>query len=122
MPDSPGRLLAVGRGCSFVLYGLMILGLCAWQLIRPAGPLYVIWLIQLLPLLIFLPGMLRDSSRAYIGLCFVLLLYFIKSVEGVFSTARTWIDFWLLSGSVILFISAMMTSRWLQQAQMSRDN
>ncbi len=34
----------------------------------------VIWLGKLLPLLLFLPGMLRDRLRSYIWLCFVCLL------------------------------------------------
>lgn len=112
---SEPRHLLLARRCTIACWGLMILGLSAWQLTRPQGPIYVLWFIQLLPLAIFIPGMLRNNPRAYIGLCFVLLLYFIKAVEGVFSPARAWIDFWLLSGSVVLFISAMLTSRWLQR-------
>lgn len=112
------RRLLLARRFTLVCWGLLIAGLCVWQMSRPQGPIYVLWLVQLFPLLIFLPAMLRDNPRAYIGLCFVLLLYFIKAVEGMFSPARAWIDFWLLCGSVVLFISAMMTSRWLQRAQL----
>lgn len=109
------RTLRWARFCSLVVWGLLILGLCAWQLTRTQGPAYVPWAVQIVPLLIFLPAMLRGNPRAYIGLCFVLLFYFIKAVEGLFSPARAWIDYWLLGGSVVLFISAMLTSRWLQR-------
>lgn len=115
MADIRNRLVAARR-CSFVCWGLLVFGLSVWQLTRPQGPAYFLWLVQLLPLLIFFPAMRRDNPRGYIGLCFVLLLYFVKAVEGVFSPARAWIDFWLLGGSVVLFISAMLTSRWLQLA------
>lgn len=94
---------------------LLVAGLSLWQIIRPGGPLYVLWVVQLIPLVMFVPGLLRDNPRAYIGLCFVLLLYFIKGVEGVFHPARTWIDYLLLILSVFLFITAMLTSRWLQR-------
>ena len=110
------------RAYTLAGWALLLVGLCLWQLTRPAGPQYLLWLVQLLPLAIFLPEMLRNNSRAYIGLCFVLLLYFIKAVEGVFSPARAWIDFWLLGWSTTLFISAMLTSRWLQLAQSHRNS
>lgn len=116
MADGMSRRLRVARRCSLVCWGLLVLGFCVWQLTRPQGTDYLLWLVQLLPLLIFIPAMRRDNPRGYIGLCFVLLLYFIKAVEGLFSPARAWIDFWLLGGSVVLFISAMLTSRWLQMA------
>ena len=45
---------------------------------------WIIWVAYLLPLLIFLPGMLRDRLRSYIWLCFVVLLYFIRLVERLF--------------------------------------
>jgi len=45
---------------------------------------WIIWVAYLLPLLIFLPGMLRDRLRSYIWLCFVTLLYFIRLVERLF--------------------------------------
>jgi uncharacterized membrane protein len=114
MPDS--RPLLWARRCTLVGLGFLVLGFCAWQITGPHGPRYFLWFVQLLPLAIFVPGLLRDNPRAYIGLCFVLLLYFIKAVEGLFSPLRAWIDFWLLGCSVVLFISAMLTSRWLQRA------
>jgi uncharacterized membrane protein len=116
MDETESLRLRVARRCSLVCWGMMLLGLSAWQLTRPTGPAYFLWMVQLLPLVIFIPALWRGNPRAYIGLCFVLLLYFIKAVEGVFSPARAWIDFWLLGGSVVLFISAMLTSRWLQMA------
>jgi uncharacterized membrane protein len=46
---------------------------------------WIIWLAYLLPLLIFLPGMLRDRLRSYVWLCFVVLLYFVRLVERLFA-------------------------------------
>jgi uncharacterized membrane protein len=46
---------------------------------------WVVWLGLLLPLLIFVPGMLRDKLRSYIWLCFVSLLYFMRLVVALFA-------------------------------------
>ncbi|MHA7817067.1 MAG: DUF2069 domain-containing protein [Pseudohaliea sp.] len=46
---------------------------------------WIIWVAYLLPLLIFLPGMLRDRLRSYVWLCFVVLLYFVRLVERLFA-------------------------------------
>lgn len=114
--------LVIARNLTFALYGAILIAFCAWQLTRPGGPSYFPWIVQMVPLLIFLPGLLRNNPRAYIGLCFVLLLYFIKAVEGVFSPARAWIDYALLTLTVVLFIVSMLTSRWLQRPQKNAES
>lgn len=93
------------------LYVALIGIICVWQLSRPEGPNVTIWALQLLPLLVFLPAVLRGWPRGLIGLCFVLLLYFVRAVEGVMASNRAWIDWGLLGLSVLLFICAMLASR-----------
>ena len=44
-----------------------------------------VWLIRVLPLVLFMPGVARGSLRAVIWLCFVLLFYFISAVELIFA-------------------------------------
>ena len=73
---------------------------------------WVIWLVYLLPLLIFLPGMLRDSLRSYIWLCFVCLLYFMRLVEHLFAEPGTPLAVIGTIAVVTLFIAAMMYVRW----------
>lgn len=113
MPDKTPKPLT--RQLTLVLYGLLLASFCLWQILLADGPKYFLWIVQMVPLLIFLPGLLRDNPRVYIGLCFVLLLYFIKAVEGVFSPARDWLDYVLLVVTVTLFIVSMMASRHLQR-------
>jgi uncharacterized membrane protein len=72
----------------------------------------VIWLGKLLPLLIFLPGMLADRLRTFIWLCFVCLLYFIASVERLFAQPESWLAITGMVAVVLLFSSAMMYVRW----------
>lgn len=108
------KWLTLGLCVSFILSFVL------WQALRELGGSWVILLFQIVPLLIFIPAMKRNNPRAYIGLCFVILLYFIKGVEGVFHPAMAWIDVSTLCFSVTLFISAMMASRWLQFAQVQQ--
>lgn len=76
---------------------------------------WIIWLAVLLPLLIFLPGMLQDQLRSYIWLCFVLLLYFMRLVVALFESPDSPIAIAGMVGVVVLFISAMMYVRWRAQ-------
>lgn len=109
------KKLVIGRAITWLLYGGLILAYSIWQLTRAGGPIYFFWAVQLLPLLLVLPGIKANNPRSYIWLCFLLLLYFIKGFDGVISPSREWIDYLVLSVSVLLFLSAMFTSRWLAQ-------
>lgn len=71
------------------------------------------WLVSIFPLLIFLPGLLRPTHRTYSWMCFVLLMYFLFIIPLLMSSWH-W-RYWIMTGLVsTLFITAMMTSRWLQ--------
>lgn len=107
----------LARTTTLVLYFAFLASFILWQWVRPQGASIGLLIIQSLPLLIFLPGLLKDNPRTHIGLCFVVLLYFIKGVEGVFHPARSWFDIALIVFSVSIFISSMLTSRWLQHTQ-----
>ncbi|WP_235964937.1 DUF2069 domain-containing protein [Sediminihaliea albiluteola] len=72
---------------------------------------WVFWLAKLLPLLIFLPGMLRDNLRSYIWLCFVTLLYFIALVERLFALPGNGLAIVGMVAVVTLFCAAMIYVR-----------
>lgn len=76
-----------------------------------------LWLVQCLPLLIFIPGLWQERFRTYSWICFVILLYFTWSVVNVMSPFIRWHDVLVVALSVIMFITAMMASRWLQYWQ-----
>jgi len=67
---------------------------------------------KLLPLLLFVPGMMRDNLRSFIWLCFVCLLYFISLVTRSFADPESLRSALGLVSVVILFISAMLYVRW----------
>ena len=89
-----------------VLFGQQVID--AWQ----GGAPWIIWLGKLLPLLLFLPGMLRDNLRSYIWLCFVSLLYFIALVERIFAAHGDPQVVVGLVAVVVLFCAGMLYVRW----------
>ena len=80
----------------------------AWILAVP----WIIWLGTVLPLVIFLPGMLRDNLRSYIWLCFVSLLYFVALVVRLFAQPDNLLLALSLLCVVTVFIAAMLYVRW----------
>lgn len=75
------------------------------------------WTTLLVPcatLLVFLPGILSQRPRSYDWLCFVILLHFTVGVTNAMSPQSAWQDYLQILLSVLLFVSAMMTSRWLK--------
>lgn len=107
--------------CANLSYAALLGVLTVWALWNPAGFALVLWAIACVPLLILWPGMRKKRYRSYSWLCFVILLYFVKAVEGSLSSVASWIDFTMLVLSVIIFISAMLTSRWLQYTQVQHS-
>ena len=111
----PGRgavssLAARSRRVTWCAWGALFLqqGLDAW--VRQAP--WIIWLAVLLPLLVFLPGMLRDNLRSYIWLCFVCLLYFMRLVEALFARPDDLLAACGMVAVVVLFLGAMLYVRW----------
>jgi uncharacterized membrane protein len=83
----------------------------AWEHQAP----WFIWALKLLPLLIFLRGMLKDNLRSYIWLCFVCLGYFLILVQRVFAQPDSLLVISGLTAVVILFTAAMLYVRWRAQ-------
>jgi len=76
------------------------------------GAPWIIWVAVLLPLLIFVPGMLRDNLRSFIWVCFVSLLYFMRLVVSLFANPGNPVAIIGMVAVVVLFCSAMMYVRW----------
>ncbi|MCB1688700.1 MAG: DUF2069 domain-containing protein [Halioglobus sp.] len=73
---------------------------------------WFIWVFKILPLLLFLPGMLKDNLRSFIWLCFVCLGYFLILVQRVFAQPDNVSVICGLVAVVVLFIAAMLYVRW----------
>ncbi|MFZ1292921.1 MAG: DUF2069 domain-containing protein, partial [Pseudomonadales bacterium] len=80
------------------------------------------WVISIGPLIVFLPGLLRGAWKTYLWLCFVLLAYFMFTVDELFRTpadSREWLE---LLCNVILFNAAMFYARWRQREIAGRSS
>jgi len=78
-----GRASAVAHCLIWVAWGVLVVQQLADAWLHQAP--WIVWLAYCLPLLIFLPGMLRDKLRSYIWLCFISLLYFTRLVVNLFA-------------------------------------
>jgi uncharacterized membrane protein len=104
------RQVAWSGGLLWLAWGVLFLQQAAdaWVYEMP----WLFWLVKLLPLLIFLPGMRADNLRSYIWLCFVCLLYFITLVERLFAQPGEALPIIGTTAVVTLFIAAMLYVRW----------
>lgn len=80
----------------------------AWAMQAP----WFIWVVKILPLLLFLPGMLKDNLRSFIWLCFVCLGYFLVLVQRIFAQPDNLLVIGGLVAVVVLFNAAMLYVRW----------
>jgi len=103
--------LRTARALNWACYLGLLLLFIARNLFLPGGSL-ALWLVQTVPLLLVLPGLLQRHFRAYLWLCFILLLYITNGALHVTMPDRDWQHGILLVLSLTLFFSAMMTSRW----------
>lgn len=76
------------------------------------GAPWFIWLLKLGPLLLFLPGMMRDNLRSYIWVSFVSLGYFILIVQRLFAQPDSYYAIGSLLAVVVLFTASMLYVRW----------
>lgn len=109
---------------SGILVWVLYAGLLAVQtfytlIIPPMGktPNAVVWVFFMAPLLVFLPFMLKQSAKAYIGLCIVLLLYFLLAIVNVVRPDFGYSAYLELFFSVSLLVATMVHVRFLQQAR-----
>ena len=97
---------------------LIVLTLTTWWLHQEGRqPSLTIWLVRIVPLLVFVPGMLKRNLRSLAWLCFVVLMYFMIAVTEAMSPLRVWINYVEVFLSVAIFLTAMMTIRWQAQAK-----
>lgn len=101
---------------------LLLLLLIVWHVFilptsaSPKNTLIILNL-HLIPLLAFLPGLLRKKHRVHVWLCFFILLYFCQGVVNAFSLPHVLGRLGLLEALLTsgLFTTAMMAARYLSQ-------
>lgn len=88
-----------------------LLALQALDSLQHQAP-WFIWMVKLMPLLLFLPGMLRDNLRSYIWVSFVSLGYFVLLVLRLFAQPDSYYGISGMIAVVVLFIATMLYVRW----------
>jgi uncharacterized membrane protein len=71
----------------------------------------LIWLIQVIPVLIFLPGLHRQRVRSYAWMTFVILLYFMHAVLAAFDPGRRIFGFVEIGLCAVMFLFLILYIR-----------
>lgn len=109
----------LARRVTLISFALLLIGLTGSVFSGDTSPRLLI--LVLLPLLIFLPGILKSQPRSLILLCFVSLLYFCVITLNVFKSDRSIYDILTLVSVVVLFIVSMFFSRWQKKLNYQED-
>ncbi|SFX51365.1 DUF2069 domain-containing protein [Marinospirillum alkaliphilum] len=98
-------------GSYFALLAILLAGIVIYPL--PEGArLWIILPVLWLPLLVFLPGILKRNPRTHAWLCFVCLVYFMQGVTTFIVPGKAGIGALQALITVVLFSAAMMYGRW----------
>ena len=106
------KKLKIGRQITHGCYVLLLLVLTANSLVKSQPVIILVF--TLVPLLIFIPGLIKENYKSISLLCFITLPYFIVAVNHLFAPNYHWLDLLELIIVVVLFHSTMMFSRWKQ--------
>jgi uncharacterized membrane protein len=104
------NLRSIAARVTWLSYSVLLLQQTADAWVHQAP--WFIWVLKVMPLLLFLPGMRKDNLRTYIWLCFVCLGYFMILVQRLFAQPDSLQVSIGLFAVVLLFIAAMLYVRW----------
>ena len=104
----------VSLACFFGLIALLCVYYLMFANLHGARP-WVILLIELVPLMFVVPGMLMGSPRGHSFTCYVVNLYLIKGALAAFDPNRQVFGILEIAASVAVFVSAMLFVRWRYQ-------
>lgn len=105
--------LRITRWLSLLSYlGLMALLTIATALAYDGKPMWSLLALQLLPLLILLPGILFGNARGHAWALFAINLYFIQGVLSAFHPALTLFALLECGLTLLFFCAAMMYTRY----------
>ena len=112
-PALPENLRRTRRLALSAYFGLLLYFFANTAIVTPGFTLAtpVIWLIQTLPLLIFLKGLLQNNLRTYAWMCFVVLLYFTHGVLLAFDPPWRWLGVTEVLLCVIMFVAMILYIR-----------
>lgn len=118
---SYARLAFISRRTSIAVLICLVVFLAASHIVRGQDVIFRV-LVSCIPLLGFLPGLVKAHFRAGSWLCFVLLMYFVGFTAQLGIPGNAWGESVALFLTVTLFVSAMMYARWQQRADQGVSN
>ena len=104
----------VSLACFFGLIALLCVYYLMFANLHGARP-WVILLIELVPLMFVVPGMLMGSPRGHSFTSYVVNLYLIKGALAAFDPNRQVFGLLEIAASVAVFVSALLFVRWRYQ-------
>ena len=110
---SVNKKVTLGLRATHTGYAILLL-LISWLNFQLPENGVMLWLFKMIPLIIFIPGFIKRYYRTYSWLCFAMLPYFIWIVPLALGRGL-WSDWTIVALTVIIFNTAMMSSRWMQQ-------
>ena len=112
------RKVVVSRWLLILAYVDMLILFTLKTLVWPSDgrePNVTIWLFHIVPLLPFLPGLIKRNPRYYVGLCYVTLVYFMSSGGNLFNSEVHIYDWLTVVLSTIIYLAGLFASRWQKQ-------
>lgn len=73
----------------------------------PATVAIFLWLVGVLPLSIFIPGLRNNNLRTYAWMCFMILMYFLHAVTLAFTTGSLFYGLMYTLLCTVLFCAAV---------------
>ena len=109
------RAAQICKIISAISYLLLISTLVSFSFIGSSADNPTWWItlaIKVLPLVIFLPGLIQGSDRTHAWLCFVVLVYFTMGILELFGLTNRLEGMLITLFSTVLFICSMFYIRW----------
>lgn len=115
MTEALTKKAELARTLTLIALGGLVLLFIAWRVwVIPAEHALTIVAIHVVPIILFLPGLLQRKPKVFIWLCFVILLYFCQGIMSSFALPTILGVMGLLESilTIWLFCAAMMAARY----------
>ncbi|MDF1642883.1 MAG: DUF2069 domain-containing protein [Pseudomonadales bacterium] len=108
----PAQICKISSAISYLLLIVTLIWFFVTT-VEPSGTYpWPMLAIKLIPLLMFMPGLIQGSGRTHAWLCFVVLVYFTLGILELFSLTSKLEGALITLFSTILFISSTLYIRW----------
>lgn len=124
MAEAMNEKLRVLKKIVLICVAAMMLLLSYNTLVSPPIeklPNPTMWIIQLLPFIILVPGLIRGGHRSYALLCFVVMIYFMAAVINAFTPGYTWPPYVEIALIVVIFVAALLYARYVRRVSQVGD-